>query len=89
VSAELNLLSRAQAAYTRGDFSRALTLIAEHGRRFPNGHLAEEREALRIRSLARSGHADQSGRAEAAFTQRFPRSVLLKHAENPKTSNAQ
>ncbi len=86
LSAELDLLSRAQAAYTRGDFSQALSLLAEQAREFPNGHLAEEREALRVRSLMRSGRTDESHRAAAAFTQRFPRSALLAHVQEGSES---
>ena len=74
---ELELLQRAHAAYTRHDFSDALTLVAAHARRFPRGHLAEQREALRVRSLAGAGRADEAHRAAAAFAVRFPRSVLL------------
>jgi hypothetical protein len=74
---ELELLARAQAAYSGRDFARAITLIGELSRRFPNGHLAEEREALRVRSLIGIGSADQAGRAATAFARRFPRSVLL------------
>jgi hypothetical protein len=81
VAAELDLLQRAHGAYTRRDFSTALALIAEHARRFPKGHLAEQREALRVRSLMGSGHVDQADRAAAAFTVHFPRSVLLPHVE--------
>ena len=77
LTAELDLLQRAHAAYTRRDFSVALTLVAEHARRFPKGHLAEQREALRVRSLEGSGRADEAHRAAAAFAVRFPRSVLL------------
>jgi hypothetical protein len=76
-TAGLELLQRAHAAYTRHDFSDALMLVAEHARRFPKGHLAEEREALRVRSLAGAGRADEAHRAAAAFAARFPRSVLL------------
>ncbi len=76
-AAELDLLQQAQSAYAGGDFSRALLLVAEHGRRFRDGRLAEEREALRGRSLARSGRADEARRATTAFASRFPRSVLL------------
>ena len=54
-SAELELLQRAQTAYTRHEFSGALTLLAEHARRFPRGHLAEERDALRVRCLLGAG----------------------------------
>jgi hypothetical protein len=54
-----------------------LVLVAEHARQFPNGRLAEEREALRIRSLASARRADEAVRAFAAFAARFPQSALL------------
>jgi hypothetical protein len=82
VEIELALLQRAHSAYTRHDFSGALALIAEHSRRFPNGHLAEQREALRVRSLGGSGRTEEAHRAAAAFATRFPRSVLLPHLED-------
>lgn len=76
-AAELELLERAQAAYASRDFGLALILVAEHGQRFQNGGLAEEREALRVQSLASSGRTDEAARAAAMFADRFPRSVLL------------
>jgi hypothetical protein len=76
-TAELELLQRAHAAYTRHEFSVALALVAEHARRFPKGRLAEQREALRVRSLAGSGRTVEAHRAAAAFAVQFPRSVLL------------
>ena len=51
--------------------------VAEHGRRFPNGRLAEEREALRVRSLAHAGRGDEARRALASFGKRFPHSAFL------------
>ena len=75
--AELDLLQRAQVAYAARDFSGALVLVADHARRFPNGRLAEEREALRVRSLVGSGRRDEAQRAAERFANRFPRSVLL------------
>ena len=80
-AAELDLLQRAQSAYTSRDFSDALVLVAEHGRRFPNGRLAEQREALRVKSLASSGRADEARHAVAAFAKRFPRSALLQRLQ--------
>jgi hypothetical protein len=77
-AAEIDLLQRAQGAYANREFSGALVLLAEHGRRFPKGLLAEEREALRVRSLAQAGRMDEAQRAAATFTDRFPRSVLLR-----------
>jgi hypothetical protein len=82
-TAELELLQRAQAAYTRRDFSGALKLVGEHARRFPNGRLAEEREALRVRLLEGAGRADDALRAARGFAARFPRSVLLPRVEEP------
>ena len=74
---ELELLHRAHAAYGARDFANALRLLAEHGRRFPNGRLAEEREALRVRALNSSGQSETARRAAHAFAARFPHSVLL------------
>jgi hypothetical protein len=76
-AAELELLQRAQAAYAGRAFKDALTVVAEHRRRFPNGRLAEEREALRVRALSGAGRTNESRAAAAAFAERFPRSVLL------------
>jgi len=75
--AELRLLRLARAAVARGDFEAALAPLAEHARRFKNGRLAEEREALRVKSLAGLGRTEEARRAAAAFRARFPRSVLL------------
>ena len=76
-AAELYLLQQAQSDYAGQDFLDALVLVAEHARRFPKGRLAEEREALRVRSLAGAGRGDEASRALVAFARRFPRSVLL------------
>jgi hypothetical protein len=76
-AAELQLLQRAQSEYASHDFTNALMLLAEHGRRFPNGRLSEEREALRVRSLARAGRGDEARRALASFAKHFPHSAFL------------
>jgi hypothetical protein len=75
--AELRLLRQARAAVARGDYAAALAPIGEHARRFKDGRLAEEREALRVKSLAGLGRTDEARRAAKAFRARFPRSVLL------------
>ena len=77
LSREVELVERAHLACARHDYSVALALIQEHGRRFPHGPLAEEREALRIESLAGLGFTDEAGRRAAVFATLFPRSVLL------------
>ena len=75
--AELRLLRQARAAVAREDYAAALPPIAEHARRFKDGRLAEEREALRVKALAGLGRTDEARRAATAFRARFPRSVLL------------
>jgi TolA-binding protein len=75
--AEVELLQHAHLAYARRDFRGALALVAEHARRFPEGPLAEECEALRVESLLAAGHAVEARRAGVTFAKRFPRSVLL------------
>ncbi len=74
---ELRLLERARAAVAREDFAAALPPLTEHARRFRDGRLAEEREALRVKALAGLGRTAEARRAMAAFEARFPRSPLL------------
>jgi len=62
---------------TSGDFAGALAAVGEHAHRYPSGSLVEEREALRVRSLAGLGQSAEAQRAASAFHARFPRSVLL------------
>lgn len=76
-AAELELMRRAHSAYGQGNFGTALALVNEHARKFPGGLLAEEREALRVRSLAGAGRSTEARRAANGFAERFPRSVLL------------
>lgn len=76
IRAELRLLRRARGAIIREDFSAALAPITEHARRFQDGRLAEEREALRVKTLAGLGRTVEAERAAAEFKMRFPRSVL-------------
>jgi len=74
---ELQLLRAARQEVTRGDFEGALAIIAEHVRRFRKGGLVEEREALRVKSLAGLGRHEEARRAAAEFHARFPDSVFL------------
>jgi len=75
--AELRLLRQARAAVARENYAAALPPIAEHARRFKDGRLSEEREALRVKALVGLGRTDDARRAATAFRARFPRSVLL------------
>jgi hypothetical protein len=75
-AAELGLLQQARAAVAAGRFSAALDSIAEHERRFPAGRLREERDALRVKSLAGLGRGEDARAAAERFRGRYPRSVL-------------
>jgi hypothetical protein len=77
VREELRLLWLARAAVARRDFAGALAPLSEHARRFRDGRLTEEREALRVRALAGLGRTDEARQAAQRFEARFPRSVLL------------
>lgn len=72
---ERSLLEAAQSALARGDAGEALTLVGAHAREFPKSDLGEEREALRIRALARAGRCDEAKSARASFETRFPASL--------------
>jgi hypothetical protein len=74
---ELRLLRQARAAVARNEFAVALVPITEHARRFRNGRLAEEREALRVKVMVGLGRTNEARRAASDFQKHFPRSVLL------------
>lgn len=86
-NAELQLLREARQHVTRGDFAGALVTIAEHVRRFRRGSLVEEREALRVKSLAGLGRHAEAQRAAAEFHARFPHSVFLSTFERMKETD--
>ncbi len=64
IGAETALLRRAHTLLVSGDARGALALLDEHGRTFPSGVLAEERDAERVAALCASGQVDRA-RAEA------------------------
>jgi hypothetical protein len=86
-NAELKLLLAARQDVTSGDFAGALATIGEHARRFRNGALVEEREALRVKALAGLGRHEEAQRAATAFHARFPHSVFLSTFERLKEAD--
>jgi len=71
---ESRLLSEARDALRRGDASSALGLLEQIRAKFPGGILVQEREALAIEALARSGHRDQAASRARAFLDAYPNS---------------
>ena len=73
---EVRLLSSAQRALNEGDPTTALARLAEHGRRFPSGTMAEERDAARALALCRAGRREEAQAAAARFLADRPTSPL-------------
>ncbi len=74
VAAEVRLLSDAQTAIRGGDAARSLRLLDEHARRYPEGALGEERDAMRIAALCALGRDAEARRATDRFLRASPRS---------------
>jgi hypothetical protein len=64
VAAETQLLREADAALRGGDAARALGLLDEHARAYPNGALREEESAERVFALCKLGRVPEA-RGEA------------------------
>ena len=71
---ESDAVRAARSALRGGDAARALRLLEDSERRFGTGSLAQEREALAIEALARTGDRDAVETRAAAFLRRYPSS---------------
>jgi hypothetical protein len=90
---ELRLLGAAQRALP-GDPTHALALVREHARRFPDGLLSEEREAVAVSALWAVGQRDEARRRAERFTDEHPNSTyagrmrqLLAHSLSTHVDN--
>jgi hypothetical protein len=81
LAAERALLDVARSAFGRGEGDEALAALARHEKLFPGGQLAEEREALTVRSLVLAGHQREARARAARFRKRYPTSVMLPAVE--------
>lgn len=77
ISEERALLDVARRALEREDGAAALAVTREHERRFPNGALLQEREAMAIRALLLIGNTDEARARAGRFRERYPDSLLL------------
>lgn len=73
---EPQLIERARKALG-SDPKRALVLMQEYQRRFPNGALRVERDVIVLEALARSGHTAEARRRALAFETQHPSSIHL------------
>ncbi len=83
LEAERALLDIARTALGRGDGANALRATDEHGRKFPRGILAEEREAMSIQALRLLHRDDEAEARLARFRGRFPSSLIRPALEAP------
>ncbi len=74
------MLDAARDAIVRGEPEGALGPTAIHAARFSRGVLAEERDALRIRALARLGRLEEARALLAQLRAAHPQSFLLEGA---------
>lgn len=75
VLAEMALLQRAQEALRAQRPADALAVLDRHAEAFPDGDLAEERQALRVTALCADGASQQGLALRAAFMRAYPRSA--------------
>lgn len=78
---EARLLADARRASQAGAGERALALLDEHAHTFPNGWLANEREAERILVLCVLGRRAEATRAAAVFLEDRPKGPLTRRVE--------
>ena len=77
---EVALLSKAQAALSRGRPQEALEALAEHAARFPRGVLTEERAATRARTLCALGRRQEAEAELKRIEKLNPASAYLARA---------
>ena len=73
---EVRLLQEAQRSLKGGQPGAALTVLAEHERRFPKGQLALERSAVRIAALCALGRTAEAKQRGAAVLARHGGSAI-------------
>ena len=81
-TSERTLLDTARRALASGDHAGALRALEEHRLSHANGRLAEEREALWVRTLAGNSRMPEARAAAERFRARWPGSVLLPAVES-------
>jgi hypothetical protein len=73
---EVELISEVQSALRRSDAARALALLSEHERRFPNSALAPERDGARVLAVCAGAPPEDARRLGQKFLDAHPLSPL-------------
>lgn len=77
LDSELQQLEQARSTLSRGQPSQALALLASHAQRFPRSMLAQERDALIIKSLVAAGRHSEARATGERFIASYPNGLLL------------
>lgn len=75
LAAERALIERCSSALVRGDAIGALAAAREHARRFRDGVLVEEREAMTVQALRALGRSAEADARADVFLRRWPDSL--------------
>jgi hypothetical protein len=78
---ERAILDQARARIAAGEPVRALDFVERHERRYPQGALSEEREALAVNALVSIGRYREAAQRGEAFRTRYPQSLLTPSVE--------
>lgn len=76
LDAELRQLEEARGALSAGQPSRALALLAVHARNHPGSMLAQERDALKVKTLVAAGRHAEARAAGERFAASYPEGLL-------------
>ena len=71
------LLDAARSAFARADYDACHRILVAHAKRYPQSILAEEREALGIKTMAANGQMQAAQARALRFKNQFPQSLLL------------
>jgi outer membrane protein assembly factor BamD (BamD/ComL family) len=82
IDEEVKLMTAAQAALRSGQPRRALHLLNEHARRFPNGKLASARAVAHMVALCAVGRADEARSEADRFLAKSPSSPFAERVRN-------
>lgn len=80
VAEEVALMGRIRRAIQAGDNQRALRLLREHGRRFPKGVFADEREVSLAEAFCAADKLDEGRKVANGFVAKNPQSSLVARA---------
>lgn len=78
LAAERALLDVARSALARGEAGEALAAADRHAREYPDGVLAEEREAIAIKALVALGRRDEARARLRELERKHPNSLVLR-----------